>query len=258
MSHELAGRVAVVTGASSGIGRATALKLAAAGVSVLAVGRRAEGLAELAALVRAGDGVPIEALVADLIDPASAARIVEASESRFGGLDILINAAGIIAMGTIETTTDESWERMLAVNTTAPFRLMNAAVPQLIERKGCVVNVSSVNGLRSFAGVLAYCVSKSALDQLTRCAALELAPKGVRVNAVNPGVTVTNLHRRAGMGEDQYGAFLERSKETHPLGRPGQADEIADLILFLASPRAAWITGETVSIDGGRHLTCAR
>jgi NAD(P)-dependent dehydrogenase (short-subunit alcohol dehydrogenase family) len=258
MSHELAGRVAVVTGASSGIGRATALKLAAAGVSVLAVGRHAERLGDLAALVRAGDGVPIEALVADLTDPASATRIVEASESRFGGLDILINAAGIIAMGTIETTTDESWERMLTVNTTAPFRLMHAAVPQLIERKGCVVNVSSVNGLRSFAGVLAYCVSKSALDQLTRCAALELAPKGVRVNAVNPGVTVTNLHRRAGMGEDQYGAFLERSKETHPLGRPGQADEIADLILFLASPRAAWITGETVSIDGGRHLTCAR
>jgi NAD(P)-dependent dehydrogenase (short-subunit alcohol dehydrogenase family) len=161
-------------------------------------------------------------------------------------------------MGTIETTTDDSWERMLAVNTTAPFRLMHAVVPQLLERKGSVVNVSSVNGLRSFAGVLAYCVSKAALDQLTRCAALELAPKGVRVNAVNPGVVVTNLHRRAGMGEDQYGAFLERSKETHPLGRPGQADEIADLILFLASPRAAWITGETVSIDGGRHLTCAR
>jgi NAD(P)-dependent dehydrogenase (short-subunit alcohol dehydrogenase family) len=75
---------------------------------------------------------------------------------------------------------------------------------------------------------------------------------------VNPGVTVTNLHRRAGMGEDQYRAFLERSKETHPIGRPGQADEIADLILFLCSPRAAWITGDTISIDGGRHLTCAR
>jgi NAD(P)-dependent dehydrogenase (short-subunit alcohol dehydrogenase family) len=147
---------------------------------------------------------------------------------------------------------------MMAVNATAPFRLMHAAVPHLIERKGCVVNVSSVNGLRSFPGVLAYCVSKAAVDQLTRCAALELAPKGVRVNAVNPGVTVTNLHRRAGMGEDQYRAFLERSKETHPIGRPGQADEIADLILFLCSPRAAWITGDTIAIDGGRHLTCAR
>jgi NAD(P)-dependent dehydrogenase (short-subunit alcohol dehydrogenase family) len=258
MSHELAGRVAIVTGASSGIGRATAIKLADAGVSVLAVGRHEESLTPVVGAARGPDAVPMEAFVADLADPASAARIADAAESRFGGVDILINAAGIIAMGTIETTTDDSWERMLAVNTTAPFRLMHAVVPQLLERKGSVVNVSSVNGLRSFAGVLAYCVSKAALDQLTRCAALELAPKGVRVNAVNPGVVVTNLHRRAGMGEDQYGAFLERSKETHPLGRPGQADEIADLILFLASPRAAWITGETVSIDGGRHLTCAR
>jgi NAD(P)-dependent dehydrogenase (short-subunit alcohol dehydrogenase family) len=258
MSHELAGRVAIVTGASSGIGRATAAKLSEAGVSVLAVGRNETSLGLLASGARGPDAVPIEPFVADLAEAGAAARIVDAAHRRFGGLDILVNAAGLIAMGTIETTTDESWERMMSVNATAPFRLMHAAVPHLIERKGCIVNVSSVNGLRSFAGVLAYCVSKSAVDQLTRCAALELAPKGVRVNAVNPGVTVTNLHRRAGMEEDQYRAFLERSKETHPIGRPGQADEIADLILFLCSPRAAWITGDTISIDGGRHLTCAR
>jgi NAD(P)-dependent dehydrogenase (short-subunit alcohol dehydrogenase family) len=96
------------------------------------------------------------------------------------------------------------------------------------------------------------------MDQLTRCAALEMAPHGVRVNAVNPGVTISNLHRRSGMTEDAYAAFLERSKETHPLGRAGQPDEIADLIWFLASDRSGWITGETISIDGGRHLTCAR
>jgi NAD(P)-dependent dehydrogenase (short-subunit alcohol dehydrogenase family) len=135
---------------------------------------------------------------------------------------------------------------------------MRAAAPHLIERKGAVVNVSSVNGLRSFPGVLAYCVSKSAVDQLTRCAAIEMAPLGVRVNAVNPGVTVTNLHRRSGMDEEKYSAFLERSKTTHPLGRPGQPDDIASLILFLASDRASWMTGETIPIDGGRHLTCAR
>jgi NAD(P)-dependent dehydrogenase (short-subunit alcohol dehydrogenase family) len=258
MSHELAGRVAIVTGASSGIGRATAAKLSAAGVAVLAVGRNETSLGLVVSGARGPDAVPIEPFVADLTEPGAAAQIVEAADRRFGGLDILVNAAGLIAMGTIETTSDESWERMMSVNATAPFQLMRAAVPHLIERKGCIVNVSSVNGLRSFAGVLAYCVSKSAVDQLTRCAALELAPKGVRVNAVNPGVTVTNLHRRAGMGEDQYRAFLERSKETHPIGRPGQADEIADLILFLCSPRAAWITGDTISIDGGRHLTCAR
>ena len=113
-----------------------------------------------------------------------------------------------------------------------------------------------MNGLSAFGGVLAYCVSKAAVDHLTRCAALELAPNGVRVNAVNPGVTVTNLHRRSGMAEAQYAAFLKRSKETHPMGRPGRPEEVAALILFLASEQAEWMTGETIPIDGGRHLTC--
>src|SRR4029079_6989949 len=100
--------------------------------------------------------------------------------------------------------------------------------------------------------------SKAGMDQLTRCAALELAPHGVRVNAVNPGVVVSHLHRRSGMNDESYAAFLERSKGTHPLGRAGQAEEIAELIVFLASERSGWITGDTISIDGGRHSTCAR
>jgi NAD(P)-dependent dehydrogenase (short-subunit alcohol dehydrogenase family) len=135
---------------------------------------------------------------------------------------------------------------------------MRAAAPLLSASRGAIVNVSSVTGLRAFPGVLAYCVSKAGVDQLTRCAALELAPNGVRVNAVNPGVVVTNLHRRSGMAEENYAAFLERSKETHPLGRPGSPEEVAELIVFLASAKSGWITGETISIDGGRHLTCAR
>jgi NAD(P)-dependent dehydrogenase (short-subunit alcohol dehydrogenase family) len=101
-------------------------------------------------------------------------------------------------------------------------------------------------------------VSKAAVDQLTRCAALDLAPRGVRVNAVNPGVVVTNLHRRGGMDETRYAAFLERAATTHPLGRLGTAEEISDLIAFLLSPASGWITGETIAIDGGRHLTCLR
>jgi NAD(P)-dependent dehydrogenase (short-subunit alcohol dehydrogenase family) len=147
---------------------------------------------------------------------------------------------------------------MMDINARAPFRLMRAAAAALIASRGTIVNVSSVTGLRAFPNVLAYCVSKAAVDQLTRCAALELAPKGVRVNAVNPGVVVSNLHRRGGMSDDTYQAFLTRSRETHPLGRPGAPEEIADLIFFLASDASHWITGETISIDGGRHLTCAR
>ena len=189
---------------------------------------------------------------------ADAERAVRDTVAAFGGIDILVNAAGIIKNGTIESTSPEDWDYLMNVNVRAPFCLTQQAMPYLIERKGNVVNVSSVNGLRAFPGVLAYCVSKAALDQLTRCVALEMAPKGVRVNSVNPGVTLTQLHRTSGMDEETYQAFLERSKTTHPLGRVGRSEEVADLILFLASPRAGWITGASYSIDGGRGQTCLR
>ena len=247
----------IVTGASSGIGRATALRFARAGASVLVVGRGEAALGEVAAAVKR-EGGRGATLVADVTHSDAPARIVDAALNYLGGLTTLVNAAGIIGSGSIESTTDEQWDAMLDINTRAPFRLMRTAMPALTASKGSIVNVSSVTGLRSFPGVLAYCVSKSAIDQLTRCAALELAPKGVRVNAVNPGVVISNLHRRGGMNEDTYAAFLEHSKATHPIGRPGEPHEIADLIFVLASPNAAWITGETISIDGGRHLTCAR
>jgi NAD(P)-dependent dehydrogenase (short-subunit alcohol dehydrogenase family) len=247
----------IVTGASSGIGRAAALRFAAAGVAVLAVGRDEAALTAVAGLVERAGGRGV-VHVADVTAPAAAEAVVAAALQHFGRLTTVVNAAGIIGSGTIETTTDEQWREMLAINVDAPFRIMRAAAAALSETKGSVVNVSSVTGLRAFPGVLAYCVSKAAVDQLTRCAALELAPRGVRVNAVNPGVVVSNLHRRGGMNEDRYAAFLEHSKTTHPIGRAGDPEEIAELIFFLASARAGWITGETISIDGGRHLTCAR
>ena len=248
------GKVAIVTGATSGIGRAVANGLLEEGGSVLAVGRDRDALAEWSA----GPTDRVETCEADVTAADAPARIVAQAVSRFGALDVLVNAAGIIGSGSVETTTDEAWDAMLDVNLRAPFRLMRAAVPHLSARRGSIVNVSSVTGLRSFPGVLAYCVSKAGVDHLTRCAALELAPKLVRVNAVNPGVVVTNLHRRSGMGEEQYAAFLERSRETHPLGRPGRPEDVAHIVLHLASDEAGWITGETIAVDGGRHLTCAR
>jgi NAD(P)-dependent dehydrogenase (short-subunit alcohol dehydrogenase family) len=247
----------IVTGASSGIGRATAIKFARDGASVLAVGRNEGALAEVTAAVER-EGGQGATLAVDVTAAEAPARILAAAREHFGGLTTLVNAAGVIASGSVESTTDEQWDAMMDLNVRAPFRLMRAAAPLLAEWNGSIVNVSSVTGLRAFPGVLAYCVSKAGLDQLTRCAALELAPRGIRVNAVNPGVVISNLHRRGGMDEASYAAFLEHSKRTHPIGRPGEPPEIADLIFFLASPHAAWITGETISIDGGRHLTCAR
>jgi NAD(P)-dependent dehydrogenase (short-subunit alcohol dehydrogenase family) len=247
----------IVTGATSGIGRATALRFARARASVLAVGRDRRQLEAVALEIRAA-GALAALCEADLRDERSGGHIIEAAVEQLGGVTCVVNAAGIIDSGTIETTTDEQWGAMLEINVNAPFRLMRAAVPHLPSNTGSIVNVSSVTGLRAFPGVLAYCVSKAAVDQLTRCAALELAPKGIRVNAVNPGVVVSNLHRRGGMSEENYAGFIERSRSTHPLGRPGEPSEIAELIFFLASDAAGWITGETISIDGGRHLTCAR
>jgi NAD(P)-dependent dehydrogenase (short-subunit alcohol dehydrogenase family) len=257
MEKELEGKVAIVTGATSGIGHATALRFAEAGASVALVGRNAQALSVVAGEIQVAGS---EALVirADVTVQPIARRIVAQTIDKFGGLDVLVNAAGHLVSGTIEDTTLATWDAMINVNLRAVFNLMQQVVPHLAERKGNIVNVSSVTGLRAFPGVLAYCVSKAGLDQLTRCAALELAPKGVRVNAVNPGVVVTEIHRRGGMSQKEYKAFLERSKQTHPLGRVGQAYEVAELILYLASERASWITGATYSIDGGRAQTCAR
>ncbi len=250
-------QMVVVTGASSGIGRAAAIRFGREGAAVLAVGRKAAELDAVAQAVNSAGGRCVP-LVADVTSPHGPEVIVAKASESIGGIDTLVNAAGIIANGSIENTSDAAWDEMLDINLRAPFRLMRAAAPLLVASKGSIVNVSSVTGLRAFPGVLAYCVSKAGVDQLTRCAALEMASHGVRVNAVNPGVTISNLHRRSGMTEENYAAFLERSRATHPLGRAGEPEEIAELIWFLASDRAGWITGETISIDGGRHLTCAR
>jgi len=250
-------RVAIVTGASSGIGRAASLRLAADGLAVLAVGRNGEALRAVcdAATTAGGQAEPF---VADVTADDAPRLIVEAATEKWGGIDALVNAAGIIASGSVMETGDVAFDTMMGLNVRASFRLIREAASALIAREGAVVNVSSVAGLRAFPGLLSYSVSKAAVDQLTRCAALDLAPKRVRVNAVNPGVVVTNLHKRGGMDEARYGAFLEHSTTTHPLGRTGTPEEVAALIAFLVSADSGWITGETIAIDGGRHLTCLR
>ncbi|MBI4547086.1 MAG: SDR family oxidoreductase [Ignavibacteriae bacterium] len=256
MDSEFSNKIFIVTGASSGIGKATALMAIERGARVSFVSRREKELKALCSTLKADF---VEVIAADVTKESDRQRIVRQTVDRFGGIDVLVNAAGIIGSGSIETTSLEQWNEMMDINLRSLFRLTQLTLPSIIERKGNIVNVSSVTGIRAFPKVLAYCVSKAGVDQLTRCTALELGPKGVRVNAVNPGVVVTNLHRATGMmDEETYQKFLEHSKTTHPLGRVGTPEEVAEFILFLASDRAGWITGGSFSIDGGRAQTCAR
>ncbi len=247
-------KVAIVTGASSGIGRATAKIFADNGFTVVAVGRNEKELEAVAS--DAGERIKVQ--LADVTELTQLDRVVNETADALGRIDCLVNAAGIIMNGTIETTALDDWDKMLNINLRSVFALSQKCVPHLAATKGNIVNVSSVTGTRAFPGVLAYCVSKAGIDQLTRCSALELAPKGIRVNAVNPGVVVTNIHKRGGMDEEAYEAFLQNSQNTHPIGRPGTAEEVGELIHYLASDKAGWITGATYAIDGGRAQTCAR
>jgi NAD(P)-dependent dehydrogenase (short-subunit alcohol dehydrogenase family) len=248
---EFEGKVVIVTGATSGIGMAAARKFAAEGARVGAVGRNAEVLRTL-------ESKTTRTYQADLSNEKATEGFASAVLRDFGTVDVLVNAAGILGMGTIENTSLADYDTMMNINVRSMLHVSQLLLPAIIERKGNIVNLSSVTGPRAFPGVLAYCISKAAVDQLTRCAALELAPKGVRVNAVNPGVVRTNLHLNSGMASDAYEGFVERSKTTHPLGRVGNPEEVADLILYLASSKAGWITGATFPIDGGRAQTCAR
>ena len=250
-------KVVIITGASSGIGRATAKIFVENGSKVVAVGRNDKELNLLRDETHTSGGI-IKPVLTDLCETSQVDRLITETIDQFKQLDIVVNAAGIIANGSLESTSLDEWDKMMNINLRSVFYVMHKSVPHLIKTKGNIVNVSSVTGLRAFPNVLAYCVSKAGIDQLTRCSALELAPQGVRVNAVNPGVVVTNLHKRSGMDDEKYSTFLEHSKTTHPLGRAGNPEEVAELIYFLASDKAAWITGATYEIDGGRAQTCAR
>lgn len=222
------------------------------------VGRNEENLQKVVDSCNANTSKVLK-IVADVCNEADAKRIVQETIAAFGKLNILINNAGIISSGSIETTTLEQYDSIMNVNCRAIFHLTQLAVPHLIKTKGNIVNLSSVCGIRSFPNVLAYNMSKSAIDQFTNCIALELADKGIRVNSVNPGVIVTELHKRGNnLDEAAYQRFLEHCKTTHALGRAGNVEEVAAAIAFLASDAASFITGVQLPVDGGRHAMCPR
>ncbi|RZF40687.1 hypothetical protein LSTR_LSTR016012, partial [Laodelphax striatellus] len=248
----------IITGASSGIGSATAIHFAKLGAKLSLCGRNKDNLEKVAnECEKVGECKPLT-IIAELTNECDSKNIVESTIRQFSKLDVLVNNAGILETGSIENTSLEQFDRIFNTNVRSVYYLTMLAVPHLIKTSGSIVNVSSVNGLRSFPGVLAYNMSKSSIDQFTRCVALELSSKKVRVNSVNPGVIVTELQKRGGLSEEAYQKFLERSKETHALGRPGNPDEVAKTIAFLASDEASFITGANLPVDGGRHAMCPR
>ncbi len=247
MENELSGQVALVTGAGRGIGLATALALARRGAS-LAINDLDGQAAERVTAQVADLGMQAVACPADVADAQQVQGMVEAVLARFGRLDILVNNAGIGGRGhTLLEVTLQEWERMIAVDLTGVFLCCQAAVPHIIRQGGGkIVNVSSVFGLHGAAGSVPYSAAKAGVIGLTKALARELAPYRINVNAVAPGVIDTAMSRARGTVETMRAAVLWPR-----LGRP---EDVADLIVFLSSPCAEFITGQVISPDGGSHI----
>jgi 3-oxoacyl-[acyl-carrier protein] reductase len=247
---DLSGRVALVTGASSGLGLRFAQVLAEAGAAVALVARRADRLAALAdRIARAGGrATPISA---DVCDRADMIRAFDAAERTFGVVDILVNNAGVVHTDRIVALSEAEWRRVLGVNLDAVFLWSQEAARRMLaaERAGAIVNISSIAGFNVSKGVAAYAVAKAGVIQLTKALGLELAAKGIRVNAIAPGWIVTDLNRDFLASE--HGKAIRRDI---PLGRFGQERDLDGALLLLASDAGRYMTGTTVVVDGGRLI----
>jgi NAD(P)-dependent dehydrogenase (short-subunit alcohol dehydrogenase family) len=248
--YALNDKVVIVTGGSSGIGRAAALAFAKLGAKVIITARRAAALEEAAA-----EHPNIFGLVADAAVPDDAARTIAKAVEEWGYLDVLVNNAGAGAILPLADATADRITSIFAVNVLGPSLLAAAALPYLTAAKGTIINVSSTFGHKPASGLSHYAASKAALEHLTRCWALELAPQGVRVNAVAAGPTESRaLTGMMGLSPEQAAAIKDQERERIPLKRRGDPDDVARWIVQLADPTNDWVTGQVIAVDGGLGL----
>ncbi|SMB94815.1 3-oxoacyl-[acyl-carrier-protein] reductase [Thermanaeromonas toyohensis ToBE] len=245
----LAGQVAVVTGASRGIGRATALALARAGAKVVVnYLTQEEAALEVVNLIHQGGGQAL-ALKGDVSQKEEAQALIEGALSAFGRVDILVNNAGITRDNLLLRMRHEDWEAVLRTNLTGVFFCCQAALkPMFRQRTGRIINITSVVGLTGNTGQANYAAAKAGVIGFTKSLAKEVASRGILVNAVAPGFITTDMTEN--LGEEVRKSFLERI----PLGRPGQPEEVADVVVFLASPASRYITGQVIVVDGGLSM----
>jgi NAD(P)-dependent dehydrogenase (short-subunit alcohol dehydrogenase family) len=250
MNDHFKDRVVIVTGAGTGIGAASAVRFAEVGAHVLAVGRRIAPLQETAER-----HFGIDVLVEDVCAEDGPQNIVQHAVDQWGRVDVLVNNAGVFASMDLEQSTSDGIDRIWATNVTAPSLLSAAALPHLREQRGAIINLSSTFGHRPLAHASHYGASKAAIEHLTRSWALELAPAGVRVNAIAPGPTESEALASGGLTPEQVAEIKAAEAARIPLGRRGEPEELAEWIVRMADPRSAWMTGQVLTVDGGLELT---
>lgn len=247
----LKGKVAIVTGAGSGIGRAIALVFGREGAKVAVLGRRRELLQEVVdELNRSGaEGV---ALPCDVTDAGDARGAVEQAETKFGRSNVLVNNAGILSVSTVESISEEEWDRVIDTNLKGPFLMSRAVLPAFRRAGGgTIVNIGSVLGLVAMKDRAAYCASKGGVALLTKAMALDHAHEGIRVNCVCPAIIETDLVKGLFNESEAGRAARDARIGTLPLGRFGRPEDVAELAAFLASEESSWITGAAIPVDGG-------
>jgi meso-butanediol dehydrogenase/(S,S)-butanediol dehydrogenase/diacetyl reductase len=235
---DFTGKIVLVTGGRSGIGAATADQFAAKGASVFTAQR--------------GPDPTHIGIAADFLDPTTPQNVIDQIITQTGRLDILINNAGLMREGTVLGSSEQDWADTIAVNLTAPFLLTKAALPHLIKSRGSIINIGSIEGLASNPRHPAYCASKAGLHGLTRAVAVDHGPDGVRCNAVAPGWIDTDLNTSFIESLGDPAEFRTKIGSIHPIGRTGAPSEVANLVTWLASEEASFVTRQIWTIDGGR------